>query len=135
MQASAMSTEITLLGWSVVLLIVQIALQASAGVLELGLPYALTARDERKQVQGLYAGRLERALRNLLESYAAFVALALALAVTGKTGGMGALGAQVWFWARIVYLPLYIFGIPGLRTLVWTVSLIGLLMMLARLFS
>ncbi len=61
------------------------------------------------------------------------MALALALAVTGKTGGLGATGAQVWFWARVVYVPIYAAGIPYLRTLVWTISAIGLILMLIAL--
>jgi uncharacterized MAPEG superfamily protein len=130
---AAMPTEIVILGWSVVLLLVQLALQATPGVIEFGPPYAFSPRDEGKKLKGAVGARLERAFYNLLETYAVFVALALALAVTGKTGGMGATGAQIWFWARVVYVPLYAFGIPYLRTLVWTISAIGLVMMLVAL--
>jgi uncharacterized MAPEG superfamily protein len=135
MQSAAMSTEIMLLGWSVVLLFLQLSLQAVLAVGELGLPYAMGSHDDRRQVQGIYAGRAERAFYNLLQTYAAFVALALALAVTGKTGGMGALGAQIWFWSRVAYVPLYLVGIPGPRTLAFAASVVGLAMMLIRLFS
>jgi len=45
-----------------------------------------------------------------------------------------ALGAQLYFWARVVYLPVYVVGIPYLRTLVWVVSLAGLLMVLSGAF-
>jgi uncharacterized MAPEG superfamily protein len=132
---SEMPTEIVLLGWGVVLLLVQLVLQAVAGVGELGLPYALSPRDERKQVSGVMAARLERAFYNLLQTFPAFVALALALALTGKTGGLGAIGAHLWFWSRIVYVPLYAFGIPGLRTAAWAVALIGLILMLIALLA
>jgi uncharacterized MAPEG superfamily protein len=81
------------------------------------------------------AARLERAFYNLLQTFPAFVALALALALTGKTGGLGAIGAHLWFWARIVYVPLYAFGIPGLRTAAWAVALIGLILMLIALLA
>jgi uncharacterized MAPEG superfamily protein len=130
---TTMPTEIVLLGWSVVLLLVQLALQATAGVIEFGPPYAFSARDEGKRPKNTVGARLARAFYNLLETYPVFVALALALAVTGKTGGMGATGAQIWFWARVVYVPLYAFGIPYIRTLVWTISAIGLVMMLIAL--
>ena len=130
---TTMPTEISLLGWSVVLLLVQLVLQATPAVIELGPPYAFSPRDERKVVKGVVAARLERAFYNLLETYPVFVALALALAVTGKTGGLGATGAHVWFWARIVYVPLYAAGIPFVRTLVWTISAIGLILMLIAL--
>jgi len=100
MQTVALSPILTLLAWSVVLLLVQ-ALQATTGILEHGLSYALSPQDEGLEVKGLYAGRINRAFFNLLETYPAFVALALALAITGKAGGTGLLGAQIWFWARV----------------------------------
>ena len=133
MEAAAASTEIIVLGWSVVLLLAQIILQAVSSY-DLG-PYLLGPRDDNRQSGNVWAGRLKRALENLLETYPAFVALALALAVTGKTGGMAATGAWVWLIARVVYVPLYAFGVPAVRTLAWVVSIVGLLMMLIRLMA
>jgi uncharacterized MAPEG superfamily protein len=135
MQTVALSPILTLLAWSVVLLLVQMIMQAMTGILEHGLPYALSAQDEERDVEGLYAARIGRAFYNLLETYPVFIALALALAITGKTGGAGLLGAQIWFWARVIYVPVYIAGIPGLRTLVWAASVVGLIMMLIGLLS
>lgn len=132
MEAAVASTEITVLGWSVVLLLVQIMLQAVSSY-DLGPKYLLGPRDEEREPRNVMAGRLQRALRNLLETYPAFVALALALAVTGKTGGMAATGAWIWLIARVVYLFLYAGGVPALRTLAWVVSVVGLVLMLARL--
>ena len=133
MEAAASSTEIAVLGWSVVLLLAQVLLQA-VSTYDLG-PYLLGPRDDNRQSGNVMAGRLKRALENLLETYPAFVALALALAVTGKTGGIAATGAWVWLTARVVYVPLYAFGVPAVRTLAWVVSVIGLLMMLVRLVA
>lgn len=133
MEAVASSTEIAVLGWSVVLLLVQIILQATS-TYDLG-PYLLGPRDDQRQSKNPFAGRLKRALENLIETYPAFVALALALAVTGKTGGIAATGALVWLIARVVYVPLYAFGVPAVRTLAWCVSVVGLVMMLVRLMA
>ena len=133
MEAAASSTEIAVLGWSVVLLLAQVLLQA-VSTYDLG-PYLLGPRDDNRQSGNVMAGRLKRALENLLETYPAFVALALALAVTGKTGGIAATGAWVWLIARVVYVPLYAFGVPAVRTLAWGVSVAGLLMMLIRLVA
>ena len=133
--AGELPTEIVLLAWSVILLLLQIVLQGVTGASELKLGYLMTARDEGRQATNIYAGRLSRALANLLETYPAFVALALALAVTGKAGGAGAVGAHLWFWARLLYIPAYGFGIPVVRTLLWAVSMVGLILMLIRLLS
>jgi uncharacterized MAPEG superfamily protein len=133
--AVSLSTELILLAWSVVLLIVQIARQASSAVLDHGVPYELGPRDEARAPRSVMAGRLDRALRNLLETYPAFVALALALAITGQTGGLGAVGAHIWFWARVAFVPLYAFGVRGVRTAAWVVSVIGLVLMLIALLT
>jgi uncharacterized MAPEG superfamily protein len=130
-----MPTEIVLLGWGIVLLIVQLFLQTLAAVGEFGLPYALSPRDDGRTLTGKLGARIERAFYNLLETFPAFAALALALALTGKTGGLGALGAHLWFWSRIVYVPVYVFGIPGLRTAVWTISILGIVLMLIALIA
>ena len=130
-----MPTELTILAWSVVLLLAQVMLQGGLATLDLGLDYNAGARDEGHKPRSVMAGRAERALHNLLETYPAFIALALALVVTNKAGGWGALGAQVWFWARVAYIPLYLFGIPYARTLAWLAAAVGLVMMLMRLLG
>ena len=134
MEAVAASTEITVLGWSVVLLLLQVVVQASATI-DLGPKYLFSPRDENRVSRSVVAGRLGRALRNLLETYPAFVALALALVVTGKAGGIGATGAWLWLIARVVYLGLYAAGIPVARTMAWFASIVGLALMLIRLMS
>jgi uncharacterized MAPEG superfamily protein len=134
MNAIAATTEITVLGWSVVLLLLQIVLQAGTSG-DLGPQYLFSPRDELRESRSILSRRLKRALANLLESYPAFVALALALAVTGKAGGIGATGAWLYLAARIVYVGLYAAGIPVVRTFVWLASIIGLVMMLIRLMG
>ena len=52
-----------------------------------------------------------------------------------KTSATTALGAQVYFWARLLYFPAYASGIPVVRTVLWTVSVIGLVMVLAGAFA
>ena len=134
MEAAAASTEIAVLGWSVILLIVHVLAQAVALSKDTGASYALSSRDDPKDVSPL-TGRLTRALRNFLKTYAAFVGLALALVVTGKTRSLGATGALVWFWARVVYVPVFAAGIAGVRTATWLVSMVGIVLMLIRLMS
>jgi uncharacterized MAPEG superfamily protein len=128
-------TEMVMLGISVMLLLAQLFLQSISSAFEVGGEYKAGARDDVRVVRGQIAGRAERAFRNLLETYPAFVALALALVVTGRNGGYGALGAEVWVVARILYVPLYLFHIPFARSLAWFVSIFALVAMLIRLFE
>lgn len=125
--------ELTLLGWSVVLLVVALMLQGQLATRELGVKWNAGPRDGDRRPQSALAGRAQRALDNFKETYPAFIALALALAVSERTGGLGATGALLWFVARVVYHPLYLFGVPYVRSMVWVASMFGLLLMLIRL--
>jgi uncharacterized MAPEG superfamily protein len=135
MQTIGMTTELQVLAWSVVLGLVTIVAQASVATLGTGIGYNMSARDDGRSPPGTVAPRLKRALDNYLETWPAFIALALALAVSGKSGGSGAAGALVWIIARVIYVPVYAAGIPVIRTLLWLGSIVGLVMMLIRLMA
>ena len=135
MTNAPMTTEILMLGCAVALVLLQIVLQASAAAMFLKLGYLMGPRDENKDVENVYVGRINRALHNVLETFPLFAALALALAVTGRTGGYAALGAQIYVWARTIYVPVYVLGIPVLRTIVWAASMAGIVMMLVALLG
>ena len=80
------------------------------------------------------AGRAHRASRNFLETFPFFAAAVLAVMFTQRNSPHTALGAQLYFWSRVAYLPIYIIGVPYVRTLAWTVAFAGFLMVLAALF-
>ncbi|MBS9722291.1 MAPEG family protein [Tianweitania sp. BSSL-BM11] len=126
---TTLPTELLVLGWSVVLMLVYIFAHSQSATRDNGVGWNAGPRDETKPVSKL-TGRLERAKWNFLETYPAFVALALGLVISGQASQWGEIGAILWFVARIVYLPLYAMGIPYIRSFVWMASLIGLLIML-----
>ncbi len=76
------------------------------------------------------AGRLERALRNFLETFPVFVAAVLVVHVMGREGSLSAWGAVLYVAARLVYLPLYAAGVPLVRSLVWNVASVGIVLLL-----
>lgn len=129
-----MPTELTLLGASTILLFVHVMIQGQTATRDRGLAWNAGARDGEQAPLGPLAGRAARALANFQETYPVFIALALGLAVTGQTGGVGATGALLWFAARIAYIPLYLLGVPYIRSLAWMASMLGLLLMLIRFF-
>ena len=129
-----LTPELTLLGWSVGVLLLYIAVQGGTAMREQGPAFNAGPRDDPKPL-GAVAGRARRALENFKETYPVFIALTLALAVAGRAGGIADTGAWIWFIARIVYLPLYVFGVPWVRTLAWGTAAVGLTMMLVRLLA
>jgi uncharacterized MAPEG superfamily protein len=78
-------------------------------------------------------GRADRAANNQIEAMAMFLALVLAAQVAGRAP-QAAFGATIFFWARLVYWPVYLAGIPVLRTLVWLVSIVGLILILKEIW-
>lgn len=123
-----MSIELTLLVWSTTLFAGYVGVQSILYRMQHGVKFANTGRDNEAPPNAL-TGRGEKALRNLLETYAVFVALAVAVELSGRSDGLTQWGAQLYFWARWIYLPLYVFAVPQIRSLVWVVSLIGLVLM------
>ena len=59
----------------------------------------------------------------------------LAVHLGGGNGGLSALGATLYFWARLIYVPLYAFGVPFIRSVVWGVSLVGIALLLVALLG
>jgi uncharacterized MAPEG superfamily protein len=128
-----MTPEIKLLGWSVVLGLVYVIVAATLGTQQRGLKWNAGPRDgEPKPLTGM-AGRASRASQNFMETFPFFAALVLAVVIAQKNTHYTELGATLYFWARVAYLPLYLLGIPYLRTLVWALSLIGMLHLLPPL--
>ena len=126
----AASPFLPLVGISVLILIAHIVLQAMAETKELGSQWNAGPRDEGKKVEGKLAGRAERASANFRETYPAFIALAFGVVMAGDPAGLALIGAWIWIICRIIYIPLYLAGIPYIRSLVWVGSMIGLSLML-----
>jgi len=133
--AVSASPLLPLIGGSVVLLVLHVLMQSVIATKELGSAWNAGPRDEHKRPAGKFAGRAERASANFRETYPGFLALAFGLLLAGKVQGLGLAGAVMWMACRIVYIPLYLAGIPYVRSLVWVGSMAGLgLMFLALMF-
>jgi uncharacterized MAPEG superfamily protein len=79
------------------------------------------------------AFRLDQAFQNFRETFPLFAAAVLAVQAGGKWSTLSMVGVHLYFWARVVYLPVYAYGINGVRTAVWLVSVIGIFLLLAAL--
>jgi uncharacterized MAPEG superfamily protein len=130
-----MSVELKMLGWSVVLGLVYVMVAAALGTQQRGLKWNASARDgEPKPLTGV-AARAARAGWNFLETFPFFAALVLGVALAQKNTHSTELGTELYFWARLAYLPIYMLGIPYLRTLVWALSIFGMLQLLPPLLN
>ena len=120
-----MKPELTWLLFAVVLTFAQVLVAVVGAQLQVGLAELAANRENLTAFKG-WAGRAQRAHRNMLENMVLFVPLVLIAVVAGKTNGSTLLGAQIFVLARLVYALVYYAGIPWLRTGVWFVSVVGL---------
>jgi uncharacterized MAPEG superfamily protein len=125
--------ELKMLAWSIVLGLVQLVLATALATRDQGLPYNLSPRDAPPPAITKISARFVRAFKNFMETFVFFAAAVLAVTLAGKANATSALGASLYFWARLVYVPVYAAGIPVVRTLVWAVSVAGLVMVLTAL--
>jgi uncharacterized MAPEG superfamily protein len=124
-----MTTELWLLFWSLPLYGLYLGAQSLIFRWHYGLIYTATSRDEDKP-ESVWLGRAERALKNFQETWNVFIILALLAHFASPGDPLIFWGAIVYFAGRVVYLPLYLFGTFGIRSLVWNIATIGLALMM-----
>lgn len=129
-----MPIEVNMLAWSIVLGLAYVLAAAGLATLQRGVKWNAGNREgEVKPLTGV-AARAERASRNFLETFPFFAAAVLAVVLMHRNSEHTALGAQIYFWARLAYWPVYAVGIPYVRSAVWVVALWGFLQVLEALF-
>ncbi|MGH6870678.1 MAG: MAPEG family protein [Rhizomicrobium sp.] len=130
---AGLSTELSMLVLATILGLLQLFIAARAGNSQRGLKWNVGARDEAPKAVGKGAARLERAFRNFLETYPFFAVAVIVATLAGRHNWATVWGAEIYLAGRVVYLPLYGFGVPAVRTLVWIGATLGLLLVVAAI--
>jgi uncharacterized MAPEG superfamily protein len=122
-----------MLALAVVLGLVQIVAASHSASLQRGYRWTASPRNEPTPPLRGVAGRLDRALRNFLETFPLFVAVVLAAHVSETHNALTEWGARLYLWGRVAYVPLYVAGIPLVRSLVWNIATIGIMLFVVAL--
>jgi len=122
--------ELAVINWA---LIVAASLIKAKAWTPKGLVGAMGNRDNPADDCSGFPARTDRAAKNMLENMVLFTALALVATVGGVTDPHVELGARIFYWARLVYIPIYMIGIPVARTAVWALSIVGMGMIFAAI--
>jgi len=130
-----MAIELKILALGAVLLFVHIFTATRFKTAQYGREWNISARDKELPEPSPVTGRTMRAQANFLETFPIAIIALLGVVIADKTSATTALGGWIWLAARVVYLPLYGFGIPVIRTIVWTISVIGLAMVIWPLLA
>jgi uncharacterized MAPEG superfamily protein len=127
-----MTTDLSMLVWSAVLCIVLFVPYILARFMYWGIADTV-GYPENPPVLPHWAERAKRAHINMAENLAPFAALVLVAHVTQSANATTALGAAIFFWAKLVHAIVFIAGVPWVRTLAFTVSIIGEFLILSQL--
>jgi len=119
-------TEVSILALYGVVVALAVVVQVLLAIPNVGISYLASPRDERRAFSGL-AGRAKRAADNSFIAMAYFAPAALAVHVLDRGGSLTLVAAQLFLAARIVYIPLYVAGVPWLRTGVWILGFLATL--------
>jgi uncharacterized MAPEG superfamily protein len=130
MSIFAGSVEIQMLCWSAALGLLQLVIVTVLAIKDQGRAYNIGSRDAPPPPVSVITARLQRAFGNFRETFVYFAVAVLVVTLLNKTNATTALGAQLYFWARLVYVAVYAAGLAGVRTAIWTASFIGLVMVL-----
>jgi uncharacterized MAPEG superfamily protein len=130
-----MTLDLQLLAWTLVLTFVYIFAPAAARTIQYGSKWNAGPRDTEMPPPNVMAGRLDRAQKNLFETLPIFIGAVLIAHIGGADAGMTVLGAQLYLGSRVLYLPLYAFGVPYLRSVVWIVGLVGIAIILYAILT
>jgi len=128
-----MTADLQMLVWSAALFLAQMVVAAIGANGQLGLPALAGNREDLAPVTG-WDGRARRAHLNMLENLVVFAIVVLVAHLAGKSNSTTALGAALFFWARLAYAIIYVAGVPWLRTAAWAVALAGILLIFSQLF-
>ena len=120
-----MKIELLMLAYSVGLLFVLILIQATAGTLTQGLMNLANSRDNLPP-KGVFQARAGRTVDNHREGLTLFAPLVLIAAVSDVSTDLTVLGAQLFFYSRVVHAAVYLAGVPYVRPAVWTVGVVGI---------
>ena len=129
-----MSPDLKYLLLSTLLCFVQVLIAATGANQAVGLNTLAGNREGLPELTG-WAGRAKRAHLNMIENMVLFAALVLIAVTAGKANAMTAMGAMIFFWARLAYAIIYLAGIAWLRTVAWFVSVIGMAIIAVELLK
>jgi len=127
-----MTPDLKILVWTVALTFIEVVVAVLFANPQVGLGVLAGNREGLGELTG-FAGRAQRAHRNMLESLPLFIALVLVAQIAGKADAATLLGCKLFFWGRLAHWIIYVIGIPWLRTIAWVVSVIGLIIIFVQL--
>lgn len=128
-----MTPDLIFLALSAALTFVLIMIPASDAFQQNGAMAQAGSRDNLPEPSVFYR-RSKRLADNMLENMIVFAPLIIIAHISGEAGALSALGAQIFFYARVAHAIIYLAAWPYVRPVAWFISMIGVALVIAELF-
>ena len=128
-----MTTELSMLLYTTLIFFALLAGNSTYGTIRMGMGWAFGNRSEPADL-GETGARIKRTIENHKEGLLLFVPVVLIIAVAGLSTPQTVLGAQIYFFCRLLHAATYVMGIPYIRSISWIAGIVALAMMVAALF-
>jgi uncharacterized MAPEG superfamily protein len=119
-----MAVELRIAAFGAALLFIYVFTATRFKTQQYGREWNVGARDEALPPPNPISGRTMRAQANFLETFPIAVVALLGVVIAGKTSNLTTIGG--WICAA---------GVPIVRTIVWTISMVGIAMVLWPLLA
>ena len=127
-----MSVELSMLVYSALLFLLIILVQAALAIAQNGLMAQAGSRDSLPEPT-ILRKRLQRLSANMQENLVIFSVVVLAANAIGVSNDSTALGASIFFFARVAHAIVYAFGWPVIRPLFYFASLYGIALIVIKI--
>ncbi len=122
-----MSIELQMVVGAVGILFLLLMYQGALVPLNQGFGWGLGSRDGKPDYTDMQ-GRASRTIANHIEGMLLYVPLVLVIELTSLSSSLTVWGAGLYLGGRLAYAPLYLLGVPYLRSLAWGISLLGIML-------
>ena len=129
-----MSVELLMLAYSAALFIVIILAQAGLAIAQNGLMAQAGSRDNLPE-PSVVRQRMQRLSANMQENLVLFAVVVLVASAAGVSNETTALGASIFFYARVAHAIVYAAGWPMIRPLFYFAGLYGVVSILLAVLS
>jgi len=96
---------------------------------QMGLVGVLSDGERGTALQAPWAQRAKRAHVNAVENLVVFAPLAIGVHLAGLSSGTTATACAIYFWARLAHYLVYTAGVPWIRTPIFAVSWVCMLVL------
>ena len=127
-----MSIELSMLLYSAILFFIIVMAQALLGIAQNGLTAQAGSRDNLSEPT-ILRQRLQRLVANLQENLLMFAVIVLVADAMGASNETTALGASLFFYARVAHAVVYGLGWPWVRPVCWAVAICGMIMIVSQM--